>query len=76
MNLLNRRTIFRKRHCPHVHLQGLYGDVINATGGYRLQCTDCWTYLEGPVSLSWVDRDPEKAVPSQDDWFLMKDVGV
>lgn len=73
--MFKRKRVFKKRHCPHVHLQGLYGDVINAVGGWRLQCVDCWTFLDGPVSLANVDRDPEGVVPHQQEWFFGKYVG-
>ena len=73
--LTSRKTKFKRKTCPHVHLQSLHGDVINAVGGFRLQCTDCWTYLDGPPQLAWVDRDPEGYVDSQYDWTLGKEVG-
>ena len=44
MGLINR--------CPHVNLQGIYGDDIHCVGGYRLYCDDCGRYLDGPVSLA------------------------
>ena len=44
MRLLNR--------CPHVNLEGIYGDEILRVGGYRLRCDDCGRYLDGPVSLA------------------------
>lgn len=45
----------RRRHCPHVNVDGIYGDEINHVGGYRLVCADCGRYLDGPVSIA-VDR--------------------
>lgn len=42
----------RSRRCPHSRLRGIYGDEINATGGYRLACEDCGRVLEGPVNLA------------------------
>lgn len=59
---MNRR---QRRHCPHVHLRGIYGDEINHTpGGRRLECVDCWTLLDGPASLAIVDRtaDPNRGM--------------
>lgn len=47
----------KSRHCPHLNLRGIYGDEINLVGGYRLVCQDCGNLLDGPVSLSWVDRE-------------------
>lgn len=48
----------RRRHCPHTHLRGIYGDEINATpGGRRLQCMDCYSYLDGAVELASARRD-------------------
>lgn len=66
--MFTRPKRFARRRCPHVHLQGIYGDAINAVGGWRLQCTDCWAYLDGPVALSWVDRDPEGLIEHNEDW--------
>lgn len=43
---------FKRNRCPHVVRYGLYGDVVNAVGGYRLFCPSCKTFLEGPVELS------------------------
>lgn len=44
---------FRKRrYCPHSDLSGIYGDEINAVGGWRLQCRDCGRYIDGPVALA------------------------
>lgn len=42
----------QRRHCPHEQVRGIYGDKINQVGGYRLQCRDCGTYLEGPVAIA------------------------
>lgn len=48
-----RRPKWRTRlRCPHRRLVGIYGDEINHVGGYRLQCLDCWAYLDGPVWLA------------------------
>jgi hypothetical protein len=41
---------FRRRNCSHPLLRGIYGDEINAVGGYRLQCLCCGRYLYGPVA--------------------------
>ena len=46
---------FKKRYrCPHVNLQGLYGDAIYYIGDnkYRNLCLDCGKLLDGPVSIS------------------------
>ena len=67
MFFLNRSRKFKARRCPHVHLQSIHGDVVEVVGGFRLQCTDCWRYLDGPAQLAWVDRDPTRLVPSQND---------
>lgn len=40
----------RRYHCSHALLRGIYGDEINAVGGYRLQCIACGRYLDGPIS--------------------------
>jgi hypothetical protein len=48
--LLTKRSA---RNCPHSNLRGIYGDEVNHTGGfYRLQCMDCWRFLDGPVVLA------------------------
>jgi hypothetical protein len=47
--------ILNKRHCPHGILRGIYGDEINAVGGFRLQCLACGRYLYGPVN--YVERN-------------------
>lgn len=47
------------RHCPHVNIRGIYGDEIIAKLWYRLECVDCGNLLEGPVSLSTVNRRVE-----------------
>lgn len=73
--MLTRPRKARKRHCAHVHLQSLHGAVINSTGGFRLQCVDCWTFLDGPPSLALVDRDPEEATPTPHGWTLGTTVG-
>lgn len=47
--------MFKKNRCPHSTLRGIYGDEINRTPGFRrLECLDCRTLLDGPVSLSWM----------------------
>lgn len=53
MNLF--RRILQQRHCAHVKVRGIYGDEINITGGYRVQCRECGAFLDGPVSIA-VDR--------------------
>lgn len=45
-------AFFKRNRCPHVFIYGLYGDVVNAVGGYRLFCPACKTFLEGPVEIS------------------------
>lgn len=48
---------FNPRHCPHTHIQGVYGDaIIFISNGRRLQCMDCWTFLDGPVALNLINR--------------------
>lgn len=43
----------KRRHCPHVHVRGIYGDEINHTPGYRRnQCLTCGRLLDGPVQIS------------------------
>lgn len=59
----------RKRHCGHVHLQGLRGTVAKFMG-FELQCMDCWTLLRGPWSMALVDRDPEGLVKANPEWSL------
>lgn len=57
MSALRWWQISRRRHCPHVHVRGIYGDAINHTPGYRRnRCLDCGRLLDGPVSIS-VDRN-------------------
>lgn len=47
-----------RRHCPHSRLRGIYGDEIlhrmNVWSGriFRLECLDCRSLLDGPVSLA------------------------
>ena len=41
----------KRRRCPHVHLNGIYGDAINLLNA-RLMCMDCGALLEGPVVLA------------------------
>lgn len=40
------------RRCPHASIRGIYGDEINHSAGYRLECEDCGRLLDGPVSLA------------------------
>jgi len=47
--LRNRR---KWRHCPHITIVGIYGDLINHFGGYRLVCKDCDRLLDGPVEIA------------------------
>jgi hypothetical protein len=42
----------QRRHCPHSNLQGIFGDAINHTGGFRLRCWDCGRYLDGAAALA------------------------
>lgn len=42
----------RGRHCPHSDLTGIYGDEVNATGGFRLSCNTCGRLVDGPVRLA------------------------
>lgn len=70
-----RRTrLFRRRKCPHVHLQALYGEVRDRMK-HPLQCTDCWALLDGITYLAYVNRDPADLVPHQDDWYQGKELG-
>lgn len=46
----------RKNRCPHSRLEGIYGDGIHLTGGYRLYCRDCGMLLDGPVKLAEMRR--------------------
>lgn len=43
MGWLQRRRA--RRHCSHLRQRGIYGDEINAVGGYRAQCLDCGVFL-------------------------------
>lgn len=45
----------KRKRCPHVDVRGIYGDEINYSAGFRLQCRDCGQLLDGPVSIA-VDR--------------------
>lgn len=46
-------SIFKWRRCPHSNIRGVYGDeIIFAANWRRLQCLDCWRYLDGPLSLA------------------------
>jgi len=45
-------TVFNKNRCPHSNLEGIYGDQVNNSGGYRLWCKDCGRLLDGPVELA------------------------
>ena len=49
------------RRCPHSHISGIYGDAINHSAGYRLECVDCGRLLDGPVSLFLDARDEQEA---------------
>ena len=40
------------KHCAHSNLRPIYGDEVNANGGWRLGCNDCGRYIAGPVSLA------------------------
>lgn len=59
MNVFRRRSYFDPRHCSHTEIRGIYGDEIHACHGYRLQCLDCKSFLEGPAALANVVRDPQ-----------------
>lgn len=41
----------KRRRCPHVHLNGIYGDAALHLDA-RLECLDCRALLEGPVKLA------------------------
>ena len=45
-----------RRRCPHSELGAIYGDQINFVGGWRLQCLNCRSYLDGPVKLAEMRR--------------------
>ena len=47
-----RRGRHARKRCPHSNLVGIYGDMINAIGDWRLHCRDCGRYLDGPVLLA------------------------
>lgn len=36
---------------------------------------DCWTFLDGPVELALVERDPDNLTPAQEGWVLGGTVG-
>lgn len=47
---------WKRLHCPHSNVRGIYGDEINHTPGFRRnECLDCERLLDGPVIMS---RDP------------------
>jgi hypothetical protein len=54
------RTIRRRRHCPHMRLDPIYGDEINHVGGWRLQCRACRRFFDGPVDLAAIRNELEK----------------
>ena len=47
-----KRGLLARLHCAHRNIEGIYGDEINAVGGYRLHCIDCDAWLHGPVEWS------------------------
>lgn len=53
-----------RKRCPHEVLVPIYGDQINMVGGWRLQCDDCYQYLDGPVELASLRR-PEDALDEE-----------
>lgn len=53
----------RNRGCLHGDLRGIYGDEINAVGGYRLQCRDCGKLVDGPVELAERPKYQWEVVP-------------
>jgi len=57
------RNWLKRRHCPHRHLRGIYGDDVNRVGGYRLFCVDCGRFLDGPASLAEERPAPLPTVP-------------
>ena len=49
----------KRRRCPHVRLNGVYGDAIHALNA-RLMCLDCGALLDGPVKLAeWRKAEAE-----------------
>ncbi len=42
-----------RRHCPHHRLGTIHGDAALYLG-FRLQCADCMTFLNGPVNLAHI----------------------
>lgn len=73
MRLINR--------CPHVNLQGVYGDDIHCVGGYRLYCDDCGRYLDGPVSLAQTKPQVVRTIAELealdvDTWLMQADEEV
>lgn len=45
------------RRCPHIRLRGIYGDEINHSAGYRLECVVCGRLLDGPVYYATEPHD-------------------
>lgn len=44
---------WERRRCPHVDVEGIYGDeILRTPGGRRLRCRDCGRLLDGPVSIA------------------------
>lgn len=49
---------YNRSRCPHTHVRGIYGDENNHTpNGSRLQCFDCYRFLDGPVWIAQARRD-------------------
>jgi hypothetical protein len=49
---------YNRHRCPHTSLRGIYGDEINHTPHFsRLQCHNCYRFLDGPVWLAESRRE-------------------
>lgn len=38
-------NLYRARRCRHTRQRCIHGDEINAAGGRRARCLDCWALL-------------------------------
>ena len=57
MSTSKRPPWWRRIHCPHSELEPIYGDEINALGGFRLRCRDCGRLIDGPPTLAASRKD-------------------
>lgn len=46
-----------RKHCPHIHVRGIYGDEIPRSGYRRNHCLDCGRMLDGPVLVSVIRKN-------------------